>query len=82
MKRKDNLYKNIVSMNNALKMYKVIKQNCRNKKEVYRFSLNLNQNILDILEKLYNCEYKFDRYRIFIIKEPKYRLIMSEKVED
>jgi len=36
----------------------------------------------EILDKLYRQEYKFDKYRIFIIKEPKYRLIMSEKIED
>ncbi len=82
MKRKNNLYKNILSTTHALNMYKTIKQNCKNKKEVYRFSLNLNQNIYEILNKLYNETYKFDKYRIFIIKEPKYRLIMSEKVED
>ncbi len=82
MKRKNNLYKNILSTTHALNMYKTIKQNCKNKKEVYRFSLNLNQNINEILTKLYNENYKFDKYRIFIIKEPKYRLIMSEKVED
>ncbi len=82
MKRKSNLYKNILSMKHAKLMYKTIKQNCKNKKEVYRFSLNLNQNLLEILDKLYRQEYKFDKYRIFIIKEPKYRLIMSEKIED
>lgn len=82
MKRKNNLYEKILNEKNALAMYKVIKQNCKNKKEVYRFSLNLNQNIMEILEKLKNENYKFDKYRIFIIKEPKYRLIMSEKIED
>lgn len=82
MKRKNNLYDSILSMDNAKLMYKTIKQNCKNKKEVYRFSLNLNGNLMEILTKLENCNYKFDRYRIFIIKEPKYRLIMSEKVED
>ena len=82
MKRKNNLYKNILQEQNALAMYKVIKQNCKNKKEVYKFSLNLNQNIMEIIEKLKNEDYKFDKYRIFIIKEPKYRLIMSEKIED
>jgi len=82
MKRKNNLYENILKTENALNMYKIIKQNCKNKKEVYRFSLNLNSNIMEIIEKLYNENYKFDKYRIFIIKEPKYRLIMSERVED
>ena len=63
-------------------MFKNIKQNCRNKEEVYNFNNNLNQNIIDILYKLYNHTYKFGKYRIFLIKEPKYRLIMSENVSD
>ena len=82
MKRKNNLYKEILDVDHALEMYKTIKQNCKNKKEVFKFSLNLNCNILEIIKKLENNNYVFDKYRIFIIKEPKYRLIMSEKIED
>lgn len=82
MKRKNHLFENILEEKHALMMYKTIKQNCKNKKEVYRFSLNLNQNIQEMLNKVRNGTYKFDRYRIFIIKEPKYRLIMSERIED
>jgi len=82
MKRKNHLYKEILKTQHILEMYNVIKQNCKNKKEAYRFSLNLNQNIQEILKKLENLNYEFDKYRIFIISEPKYRLIMSEKIED
>ncbi len=82
MKRKNNLYENILSFENAKYMYKVIKKNCKNKKEVYNFGLNLNENILEILNKLENESYKFGKYKIFLIKEPKYRLIMSENISD
>ena len=82
MKRKNHLYKEILTTEHALEMYKTIKHNCKNKKEVYCFQLNLNQNIQEIISKLELCNYKFDKYRIFMIKEPKYRLIMSEKIED
>lgn len=82
MKRKSNLFPSILNEKNALMMYKTIKQNCKNKKEVYHFALNLNQNIQEMIQKLDKDIYKFDKYRIFIIKEPKYRLIMSEKAED
>ncbi len=82
MKRKNHLYKEILKTEHALEMYNTIKHNCKNKKEVYRFSLNLNQNIQEIIKKLETLNYKFDKYRIFIINEPKYRLIMSEKIED
>lgn len=82
MKRKKQLYKEILETEHILKMYNTIKRNCKNKKEVYKFSLNLNQNIQEIQQKLENKNYNFDKYRIFIINEPKYRLIMSEKIED
>lgn len=82
MKRKKQLYKEILETEHILKMYNTIKRNCKNKKEVYQFSLNLNQNIQEIQQKLENQNYNFDKYRIFIINEPKYRLIMSEKIED
>lgn len=82
MKRKNHLYKEILKTEHILEMYNTIKHNCKNKKEVYKFSLNLNQNIQSIQKKLEQCNYKFDKYRIFIINEPKYRLIMSEKVSD
>lgn len=82
VKRKNNLYNEILSYENALLMFNTIRKKCRNKSEVYKFNLNLNQNILEILDKLNNCNYEFDKYRIFLIRDPKYRLIMSEKVED
>ena len=82
VKRYNNLYDNILKYENAKEMFYKIKKSCKNKSEVYDFSLNLNQNIYDILYKLYKNNYKFSKYRIFLIKEPKYRLIMSECISD
>lgn len=65
-----------------LKQFAIIKKNCRNKKIVYNFKMYLNINIQDILEKLYSGKYQFKKYRIFIIKDPKYRIIMSENIDD
>lgn len=59
-----------------------IQRNCRNKKMVFDFKLNLNENLLNILKKLNESEYVFGKYRIFIIREPKYRIIMSENMPD
>lgn len=82
MKKRNNTYKRMFSYENILSMYKKVKGSCRNKIEVYNFGLNLNQNLLNILYKLYNNTYEFNKYRMFIIREPKYRLIMSECIED
>lgn len=82
MKRKSNLYQSMISYNEVKDVYKKFRCSTKNKKEVIDFSLNLNQNLLDILRKLNNRCYSFGNYCIFLIREPKYRLIMSEKMSD
>ena len=82
MKKKSNLYQSMISFNEVVSVYKKLRCSTKNKKEVIDFSLNLNQFLLDILRKLNNRCYSFGRYRIFLIREPKYRLIMSEKMSD
>ena len=82
MKKKSNLYQRMISFNEVVSVYKKLRCSTKNKKEVIDFSLNLNQFLLDILRKLNNRCYSFGKYRIFLIREPKYRLIMSEKMSD
>ena len=82
MKKKSNMYQSMISFNEVKDIYKKLRCSTKNKKEVIDFSLNLNQNLLDILRKLNNRCYSFGRYCIFLIREPKYRLIMSEKMSD
>ena len=72
----------MIDYDKVLKVYNKLKVTSRNKKEVFSFSLNLNENIYNILNKLKNGTYKFGKYNIFLIKEPKYRLIMSENFTD
>lgn len=82
MKRKNNLYENMFSYNNILSVYKKIKNSTKNKIEVYNYELNLNQNLLDTLFSLSKSTYVFSKYNIFLVREPKYRLIMSECFPD
>lgn len=82
MKRKNDLYENMISYNDILSVYKKIKNSTKNKKEVYNYELNLNQNLLDTLFSLSKSTYVFSKYNIFLIREPKYRLIMSESFPD
>ena len=82
MKRRNNLYDSMIDYEKIKKIYDKVRITTKNKKEVIRFSLNLNENLMDILTKLYKGKYVFNKYRIFLIREPKYRLIMSECIED
>lgn len=82
MKSTKNLYNNMLNYNNALSMYYKIKRNFRNKRMIFEFSLNLNTNIMNLLLLLKNKKYKFSKYNIFMIRDPKYRIIMSENIHD
>lgn len=82
MKSKKHLYNDILKYDNALEMYNKIKRSCRNRKAVYEFSLNLNTHIMNILMLLKERNYKFSRYKIFMIRDPKFRIIMSENIPD
>ena len=72
MKSKKHLYNDILKYDNALEMYNKIKRSCRNRKAVYEFSLNLNTHIMNILLLLKERKYKFSRYKIFMIRDPKF----------
>jgi len=75
-------YNEILKYEYVLKEFKTIKSNCCNKKMVYLFQMNLNQNLLVILKLLYQKKYIFSKYRIYIIDKPKYRIIMSQNMPD
>lgn len=85
MKKKNNtsnIYDKYITMDNLYKMWDVIKSTCKNKKEVYKFSLNLNTNIYNIYVSLKDKTYKPDKYTTFMIFEPKPRLVMSQNIKD
>ena len=63
-------------------MFNKIKRNCKNKQAIYNYKLYLNENLYRVLELLYKREYKFSKYRIFMIRDPKFRIIMSENIPD
>lgn len=82
MKRKNNLYDSSISLENLYKMYNIIKKKMVNKKLLYKYFLNLNTNIYNIVDKLEKFNYTFGTYFIFLIKEPKYRIIMCQNLSD
>lgn len=85
MKKKNNtsnIYDKYITMENLYKMWDIIKSTCKNKKEVYKFSLNLNTNIYNIYVSLKNKTYVPDKYMTFMIFEPKPRLVMSQSIKD
>lgn len=72
----------MLNYDNIYTVYERIKNNTRNKSKIFMFALNLNSNVYSILKDLYDEKYTFGKYNIFLIKEPKYRIIISENISD
>ena len=81
-KKVDNIYYKNLSFDNLLNCYKIIKKTCKNKKAINKFELNLNTNIYNIYTSLYNKTYVPYKYTIFMIFEPKPRIVMSQCIND
>ncbi len=82
MKRKGNLYQDIYKFDHIMKVYKEIRKNCRNKKKVLQFETFQCYHLFQIYKCLLNKSYQPGAYHVFTIKEPKERVIMSQKLED
>lgn len=82
MKTFNNLYSKIYNFENLLNAYNSAKKNKRYKNEVIEFGLNLDENLIQIQNELIHHAYQPSRYREFVIREPKERLILSLPFRD
>ena len=82
MKRLNNLYNECCKLDNIINMTDVVLKNVRNKKLVDKFERCKMEHIINIKKRLENRDFRFDRYNIFMISDPKYRVVMSQNIED
>lgn len=80
MKRYDNLYN--FSMEDIKFIYKLVRINTKNKEKIKRFDDYYSVNLSRVKYVLDNNLYKVGKYNVFLIKEPKYRIIMSQSIID
>ena len=72
-----------VSVNKILDVFdKDLYKGCSNKKKLYVFEKYKASNINYIYNVLISGEYNMNTYNIFLIKYPKYRIVMSLKMKD
>ena len=72
-----------VSVNKILEVFeKDLYKGCSNKKKLYVFEKHIISNINYIYNVLKTGNYKMNTYNIFLIKYPKYRIVMSLKMND
>lgn len=75
-------YDELVDIDKLREMYHIIRLNTKNKGKLHKFELFYSSNIISILTVLKNKTYTHSNYNIFLVQEPKYRIIMSEIMSD
>lgn len=82
MKRLKNLYENMYKPENIKECYYEVIRNTKNKRQVYQLQKNAEKVIKSIYEELKNEKYVVGKYNIFVIYEPKQRIIVSQGMKD
>lgn len=82
MKRVNNIYKKICDFETIIDMYKTVRKTVKNKSKIIRFEDFYTYNINNIYNELNNKSYIPGKYNIFLIKKPKYRIVMAQNIKD
>ena len=77
-----NIYYEKLNYDNLYSTWKIVRKTCKNKKAILKFDINKGTNICNIYNSLLESRYKPMPFRLFMIFEPKPRLVMSQSVSD
>ena len=76
------IYYKKLNYDNLYNTWKIVRKTCKNKKAILKFDINKGTNICNIYKSLFEGKYKPMPFRLFMIFEPKPRLVMSQSVGD
>ena len=82
MKRKNNLYSDLYNIDNIIKMTDKVLSKVKNKERKEKFYLYYSEHIVNIKNRLESKNINLGKYNIFLITDPKCRVIMSQSIED
>lgn len=82
MKRVSNIYHKVYDIDNINKMCDLVCSKVKNKEKAEKFMLYKSEHIINIKNKLMSKNLDFSKYSIFLITDPKCRVIMSQNIED
>lgn len=82
MKRANNLYDYVTNIDNIIEMTNKILSRTKNKKKVEIFEKHKMEHICNIKRRLDNRDFSFSKYNIFMITDPKIRIVMALEIED
>lgn len=76
------MYDRIVDISLLEKYYYQVRLSTKYRIKILNFEMFYMTNLIQIYEVLKRKQYKHSEYNVFLIKEPKYRIIMSEIISD
>lgn len=82
LKNKTSLYDSIVNIPYIENMYYEVRLKTKHRGKIVNFETFYMSNIINIYETLKLRCYRHGNYNVFLVKEPKYRIIMSENIFD
>ncbi len=82
MKKSYLKYDILVDYEKIYDCYKKVMKNTEHKEKLTKYNLFLSSNLIEIYNDLKEKHYTHGKYNIFLIKDPKYRIIMSENLKD
>ncbi len=82
MKRVNNLYEDVYDLDNIINMTESVCTRTKNKNKVHNFNAYKFEHIFNIYRRLYTRDFHFGKYNIFMINDPKCRIIMAQDLED
>lgn len=82
MKNPIDCYAVLLDLEKLMDVYHTIRLNTKHKDKIFVYELFYSCNLITIYEILKNREYQHRKYHVFLIKKPKYRVIMSENLSD
>ncbi len=82
MKRSANLYSEVCDLENIISMTEKVCKTVRNKKKVNIFETYKVEHIYNIKKRLDDRNLNVGKYNIFMITDPKCRIVMAQEIED
>lgn len=82
MKRVSNLYSDLHNLDNIINMTDKVLSKVKNKERREKFLLCYSEHIINIKKRLESNDINLGKYNIFLITDPKCRVIMSQSIED
>ena len=82
MKRKDNLYDDMLDMKNIISTFDEICKKTKNKNKVYKWESIKEIQFAKVYNTLANRDYEVGKYHKFVICDPKERIIHSQDMYD